>query len=335
MKKSILAAAFAVSFAMVACDSSSSADSSEITPQSSENGSVLSSDANASLLSSDANTSSLSSAAEVLSSAGDAGNTVSSSSQGGEILTGNSSSSVVTDPNAVLTSEQMAMLKVLEDKLGEADPNFVIENSCQTGAVKKVTVWGQEVTFTCMFEDWIPTAGLDKVYAQIPDEDLQPELERLGITRDDLMAVITMLSNLDPNNNSLDIICEGEPDGDYWKLVGTGVFNGLTATIDGNLTFDGNNYIMNRNISMDVGSESACKGMLAAEEDGEDDDGDELYGTVISSVTKCDGSKLVLVEQTRRENVTSAERAVVYDDMIGQCKAYLAGQITFEELMSN
>lgn len=335
MKKSILAAAFAVSFAMVACDSSSSADSSEITPQSSENGSVLSSDANASLLSSDANTSSLSSAAEVLSSAGDAGNTVSSSSQGGEILTGNSSSSVVTDPNAVLTSEQMAMLKVLEDKLGEADPNFVIENSCQTGAVKKVTVWGQEVTFTCMFEDWIPTAGLDKVYAQIPDEDLQPELERLGITRDDLMAVITMLSNLDPNNNSLDIICEGEPDGDYWKLVGTGVFNGLTATIDGNLTFDGNNFIMNRNISMDVGSESACKGMLAAEEDGEDDDGDELYGTVISSVTKCDGSKLVLVEQTRRENVTSAERAVVYDDMIGQCKAYLAGQITFEELMSN
>ena len=335
MKKSILAAAFAVSFAMVACDSSSSADSSEITPQSSENGSVLSSDANASLLSSDANTSSLSSAAEVLSSAGDAGNTVSSSSQGGEILTGNSSSSVVTDPNAVLTSEQMAMLKVLEDKLGEADPNFVIENSCQTGAVKKVTVWGQEVTFTCMFEDWIPTAGLDKVYAQIPDEDLQPELERLGITRDDLMAVITMLSNLDPNKNSLDVICEGEPDGDYWKLVGTGVFNGLTATIDGNLTFDGNNFIMNRNISMDVGSESACKGMLAAEEDGEDDDGDELYGTVISSVTKCDGSKLVLVEQTRRENVTSAERAVVYDDMIGQCKAYLAGQITFEELMSN
>lgn len=337
MKKSILAAAFAVSFAMVACDSSSSADSSEITPQSSENGTVLSSDANAVLLSSDANTSSLSSAAEVLSSAGDAGNTVSSSSQGGEILTGNSSSSVVTDPNAVLTSEQMAMLKVLEDKLGEADSNFVIENSCQTGAVKKVTVWGQEVTFTCMFEDWIPTAGLDKVYAQIPDEDLQPELERLGITRDDLMAVITMLSNLDPNKNSLDVICEGEPDGDYWKLVGTGVFNGLTATIDGNLTFDGNNFIMNRNISMDVGSESACKGMLAAEEDGEDEDdeGDELYGTVISSVTKCDGSKLVLVEQTRRENVTSAERAVVYDDMIGQCKAYLAGQITFEELMSN
>ena len=91
---------------------------------------------------------------------------------------------------------------------------------------------------------------------------------------------------------------------------------------------------MNRNIAMDVGTASACRGMLAAEEDSEDED-DELYGTVVSSVTKCNGSKLTLVEQTRRENVTPAERAAIYEDMIGECKAYLAGQITFEELMSD
>lgn len=238
---------------------------------------------------------------------------------------------------AVITPEQKMMLRVLEDKLSEADPNFVIEETCQTGAVKKTFALGQEITFTCMFEDWIPTEGLDKVYALIPDEYLKPELDRLGITREDLLAVITMLSNLDPNNNSLDVICEGELNGSYWKIVGTGVFNGLTTTIDGDLTFDGNNFIMNRNIAMDVGTASACRGMLAAEEDSEDeeDEDDELYGTVVSSVTKCNGSKLTLVEQTRRENVTPAERVAIYEDMIGECKAYLAGQITFEELMSD
>lgn len=335
MKKSILAAAFAVSFAMVACDSSSSADSSEITPQSSENGTVLSSDANAVLLSSDANTSSLSSAAEVLSSAGDAGNTVSSSSQGGEILTGNSSSSVVTDPNAVLTSEQMMMLKALEEKLGDADPSFEIEKSCQTGAVKTVTVLEQDVTFTCIDEDWIPTSGLDKVYALIPDEVLQPELDKLGITRDELMVFIDLLSKLDPSKNSLDVLCEGEPDGDYWELVGTGIFNGLETAIRENLTFDGSGFTVNRRMSMEIGSVSGCNTMLAlAEGDEEFDDDADIYGTIVRSKYRCDGGALVYEEQTRRENVTQADRAEVYDDMIGKCKAYLAGEITFEEMMS-
>lgn len=284
MRTKILAIAIAMSFAMVACDSSTSSNSDA--PVSSAGG----------------------------------------------VNPGSSASA-----EAVITPEQKMMLRVLEDKLSEADPNFVIEETCQTGAVKKTFALGQEITFTCMFEDWIPTEGLDKVYALIPDEYLKPELDRLGITREDLLAVITMLSNLDPNNNSLDVICEGELNGSYWKIVGTGVFNGLTTTIDGDLTFDGNNFIMNRNIAMDVGTASACRGMLAAEEDSEneEDEDDELYGTVVSSVTKCDGSKLTLVEQTRRENVTPAERAAIYEDMIGECKAYLAGQITFEELMSD
>lgn len=284
MRTKILAIAIAMSFAMVACDSSTSSNSDA--PVSSAGG----------------------------------------------VNPGSSASA-----EAVITPEQKMMLRVLEDKLSEADPNFVIEETCQTGAVKKTFALGQEITFTCMFEDWIPTEGLDKVYALIPDEYLKPELDRLGITREDLLAVITMLSNLDPNNNSLDVICEGELNGSYWKIVGTGVFNGLTTTIDGDLTFDGNNFIMNQSIAMDVGSASACRGMLAAEEDSEDeeDEDDELYGTVVSSVTKCNGSKLTLVEQTRRENVTPAERAAIYEDMIGECKAYLAGQITFEELMSD
>ena len=284
MRTKILAIAIAMSFAMVACDSSTSSNSDA--PVSSAGG----------------------------------------------VNPGSSASA-----EAVITPEQKMMLRVLEDKLSEADPNFAIEETCQTGAVKKTFALGQEITFTCMFEDWIPTEGLDKVYALIPDEYLKPELDRLGITREDLLAVITMLSNLDPNNNSLDVICEGELNGSYWKIVGTGVFNGLTTTIDGDLTFDGNNFIMNRNIAMDVGTASACRGMLAAEEDSEDeeDEDDELYGTVVSSVTKCNGSKLTLVEQTRRENVTPAERAAIYEDMIGECKAYLAGQITFEELMSD
>ncbi len=330
MRTKLLATAIAMSFAMVACESSTSASSD--TPVSS------------------AGETTLSSSAGTLSSAGEADNGLSSSSSKGrnfdddppvgssESNSGekdvNSSASTPVE-SAVLTSEQMMMLKALEEKLGEADPSFEIEKNCQTGAVKTVPILEQEVTFTCMFEDWIPTEGLDKVYALIPDEILQPELDKLGIIRDELMVFIDLLSKLDPSKNSLDVLCEGEPDGDYWELAGTGIFNGLETSIRGNLTFDGSGFTMNRRMSVEIGSVSGCNTMLAlAEEDEEFDDDADIYGTIVRSKYRCDGGALVYEEQTRRENVTQTDRAEVYADMIGKCKAYLAGEITFEEMMS-
>ncbi len=330
MRTKLLATAIAMSFAMVACESSTSASSD--TPVSS------------------AGETTLSSSAGTLSSAGEADNGLSSSSSkvrnfdddppvgSSESNSGekdvNSSASTPVE-SAVLTSEQMMMLKALEEKLGEADPSFEIEKNCQTGAVKTVPILEQEVTFTCMFEDWIPTEGLDKVYALIPDEILQPELDKLGIIRDELMVFIDLLSKLDPSKNSLDVLCEGEPDGDYWELAGTGIFNGLETSIRGNLTFDGSGFTMNRRMSVEIGSVSGCNTMLAlAEEDEEFDDDADIYGTIVRSKYRCDGGALVYEEQTRRENVTQTDRAEVYADMIGKCKAYLAGEITFEEMMS-
>ena len=315
---------------MVACESSTSASSD--TPVSS------------------AGETTLSSSAGTLSSAGEADNGLSSSSSkvrnfdddppvgSSESNSGekdvNSSASTPVE-SAVLTSEQMMMLKALEEKLGEADPSFEIEKNCQTGAVKTVTVLEQDVTFTCIDEDWIPTSGLDKVYALIPDEVLQPELDKLGITRDELMVFIDLLSKLDPSKNSLDVLCEGEPDGDYWELAGTGIFNGLETSIRENLTFDGSGFTVNRRMSVEIGSVSGCNTMLAlAEEDEEFDDDADIYGTIVRSKYRCDGGALVYEEQTRRENVTQTDRAEVYADMIGKCKAYLAGEITFEEMMS-
>ncbi|WP_297698218.1 hypothetical protein [uncultured Fibrobacter sp.] len=330
MRTKLLATAIAMSFAMVACESSTSASSD--TPVSS------------------AGETTLSSSAGTLSSAGEADNGLSSSSSkvrnfdddppvgSSESNSGekdvNSSASTPVE-SAVLTSEQMMMLKALEEKLGDADPSFEIEKSCQTGAVKTVTVLEQEVTFTCIDEDWIPTSGLDKVYALIPDEVLQPELDKLGITRDELMVFIDLLSKLDPSKNSLDVLCEGEPDGDYWELAGTGIFNGLETAIRENLTFDGSGFTVNRRMSMEIGSVSGCNTMLAlAEGDEEFDDDADIYGTIVRSKYRCDGGALVYEEQTRRENVTQTDRAEVYADMIGKCKAYLAGEITFEEMMS-
>jgi hypothetical protein len=330
MRTKLLATAIAMSFAMVACESSTSASSD--TPVSS------------------AGETTLSSSAGTLSSAGEADNGLSSSSSkvrnfdddppvgSSESNSGekdvNSSASTPVE-SAVLTSEQMMMLKALEEKLGEADPSFEIEKSCQTGAVKTVTVLEQDVTFTCIDEDWIPTSGLDKVYALIPDEVLQPELDKLGITRDELMVFIDLLSKLDPSKNSLDVLCEGEPDGDYWELAGTGIFNGLETSIRENLTFDGSGFTVNRRMSVEIGSVSGCNTMLAlAEEDEEFDDDADIYGTIVRSKYRCDGGALVYEEQTRRENVTQTDRAEVYADMIGKCKAYLAGEITFEEMMS-
>lgn len=330
MRTKLLATAIAMSFAMVACESSTSASSD--TPVSS------------------AGETTLSSSAGTLSSAGEADNGLSSSSSkvrnfdddppvgSSESNSGekdvNSSASTPVE-SAVLTSEQMMMLKALEEKLGEADPSFEIEKNCQTGAVKTVTVLEQDVTFTCIDEDWIPTSGLDKVYALIPDEVLQPELDKLGITRDELMVFIDLLSKLDPSKNSLDVLCEGEPDGDYWELAGTGIFNGLETSIRENLTFDGSGFTVNRRMSVEIGSVSGCNTMLAlAEEDEEFDDDADIYGTIVRSKYRCDGGALVYEEQTRRENVTQTDRAEVYADMIGKCKAYLAGEITFEEMMS-
>ena len=330
MRTKLLATAIAMSFAMVACESSTSASSD--TPVSS------------------AGETTLSSSAGTLSSAGEADNGLSSSSSkvrnfdddppvgSSESYSGekdvNSSASTPVE-SAVLTSEQMMMLKALEEKLGEADPSFEIEKNCQTGAVKTVPILEQEVTFTCIDEDWIPTSGLDKVYALIPDEVLQPELDKLGITRDELMVFIDLLSKLDPSKNSLDVLCEGEPDGDYWELAGTGIFNGLETSIRENLTFDGSGFTVNRRMSVEIGSVSGCNTMLAlAEEDEEFDDDADIYGTIVRSKYRCDGGALVYEEQTRRENVTQTDRAEVYADMIGKCKAYLAGEITFEEMMS-
>ena len=330
MRTKLLATAIAMSFAMVACESSTSASSD--TPVSS------------------AGETTLSSSAGTLSSAGEADNGLSSSSSkvrnfdddppvgSSESNSGekdvNSSASTPVE-SAVLTSEQVMMLKALEEKLGDADPNFEIEKSCQTGAVKTVPILEQEVTFTCIDEDWIPTSGLDKVYALIPDEVLQPELDKLGITRDELMVFIDLLSKLDPSKNSLDVLCEGEPDGDYWELAGTGIFNGLETSIRENLTFDGSGFTVNRRMSVEIGSVSGCNTMLAlAEEDEEFDDDADIYGTIVRSKYRCDGGALVYEEQTRRENVTQTDRAEVYADMIGKCKAYLAGEITFEEMMS-
>lgn len=330
MRTKLLATAIAMSFAMVACESSTSASSD--TPVSS------------------AGETTLSSSAGTLSSAGEADNGLSSSSSkvrnfdddppvgSSESNSGekdvNSSASTPVE-SAVLTSEQMMMLKALEEKLGDADPSFEIEKSCQTGAVKTVPILEQEVTFTCIDEDWIPTSGLDKVYALIPDEVLQPELDKLGITRDELMVFIDLLSKLDPSKNSLDVLCEGEPDGDYWELAGTGIFNGLETSIRENLTFDGSGFTVNRRMSVEIGSVSGCNTMLAiAEEDDEFDDDADIYGTIVRSKYRCDGGALVYEEQTRRENVTQTDRAEVYADMIGKCKAYLAGEITFEEMMT-
>ncbi len=330
MRTKLLATAIAMSFAMVACESSTSASSDTLVSSAGET--------------------TLSSSAGTLSSAGEADNGLSSSSSkvrnfdddppvgSSESNSGekdvNSSASTPVE-SAVLTSEQMMMLKALEEKLGEADPSFEIEKNCQTGAVKTVPILEQEVTFTCIDEDWIPTSGLDKVYALIPDEVLQPELDKLGITRDELMVFIDLLSKLDLSKNSLDVLCEGEPDGDYWELAGTGIFNGLETSIRGNLTFDGSGFTMNRRMSVEIGSVSGCNTMLAlAEEDEEFDDDADIYGTIVRSKYRCDGGALVYEEQTRRENVTQTDRAEVYADMIGKCKAYLAGEITFEEMMS-
>ena len=329
MKKSILAAAFALSFAMVACDSSSSASADDTNPQSSGNESTLSSDANSATLSS---------ATEVPSSSNDAEKTVSSSSQGNEFFTDNSSSSGKKNSDAgnELTSDQRAMLKAIADEAIRADGNVSQnDDECVNKDVRSEVIWGQEVVFTCVYGGWVPTSGLDKVVEAYPPELLETLLANTGITKQELLDLINMMSRMNTSNDNLQVACDGEVNGNSWLVKGSGVMMGYNTTFVEKISFDGSTMTTTREMKMDVTEATACR-MIAADsdEDEDEDEYDEDMGKAISSDTHCDGSVFVQTETLVRKNMTAEARAEIYDATVGACKDFRDGKISFEEMMS-
>ena len=152
-------------------------------------------------------------------------------------------------------------------------------------------------------------------------------LEGIGMTQEQY--------NLDMSKNYADVVCEGELTDNFWKIKMTGTFAGTEFLMKGDVTFEGDSMITNRTMEMDWGTEGTCKAYMNTEDEEDDEEtfDKELYGDVVESVERCEGSRMVQVEKLVKKNVTDESRTLVYKEMVGKCKDYRDGKITYEELM--
>ena len=336
MKLKFLATAFAVSFVMIACDSgSSSTDANEP---------VLSSpDLGVDQLDDEIEKDSSSSGKDSNSSEEvvNKDETLTDTAKTTEKVKINEGSNI--NLNGIgISPEQYEILKALEVKMGDLDEDGgsaspVVNGECRNGEVQSGVCMGQNVQWTCIYGDWVPTKGFDKVIEAIPPETLDSALEGSDLTKENLLEMLNFLSNMNVDNDDAVAVCEGELTEDFWKLNTTGTFAGTEFLVKGDVTFEGDSMITNQIIEIDWGSESLCEAYLSSDEEDEDDEDEaldrQLYGDVVESNVSCKGSRMVQEEKLVNKSVTDASRASAYEDMIGQCKDYRDGKITFEELM--
>ena len=236
-----------------------------------------------------------------------------------------------------LKPEQQKALKDLQEKIGTFSGDSAFTKDCEDGDVKVSSVMEQEVVYTCWSGIWMPTSGFDKVLESMPQETLEKIANLVGVSADDLMLLVKFLSNLD---SDIDVTCEGNVEDDSWKLFGTGELPESAVVIDGTVTFSGDSMTTVIHEEMDLGSETACKFLLSAPDDEEDEEeiSDEekatrLHGEKTDEDEHCDGGKWVYSETRVKKNVSSEERSAAYADLIGKCKDYRDGKITIEEFL--
>lgn len=299
MKLKALVAAFATAFVMVACDSSTSSDDETV---------VNSSD-----------------------------------SQPASSSVKESTGKKTVEAPSGLTDEQVSLLNIFEEVVkngkGEtSDGGASNEEDCKSGETKTEYVLGEELGYTCWMDGmWIPTSGVAQLIEKLPPEVLNSALEQTGLTKEEFIELLDVITKLDVTKNELGVTCEGEVESDAWKIHGTGTMSGVDYTLDGDVTFEGSTMTSVERMGMNMFTEAACKGFLASvnedEEDEDDEDDAEIYGAVVESRVYCNGTFFTTVEKRVKQNVSSAERASLYKEMVGECKDYRDGKISFEELM--
>jgi hypothetical protein len=308
MKLKALVAAFATAFVMVACDSSTSSDDDTV---------VNSSD-----------------------------------SQPASSSVKESSGKKTVEAPSGLTEEQASLLNIFEEAVkksiskttdsgnpGEvSDGGASNEEDCKSGETKTEYVLGEELGYTCWMDGmWIPTSGVAQLIEKLPPEILDPALEQTGLTKEEFIELLDVITKLDVTKNELGVTCEGEVESDAWKIHGTGTMSGVDYTLDGDVTFEGSTMTSVERMGMNMFTEAACNGFFASidedEEDEDDEEDEEIYGTVVESRVYCSGAVFTTEEKRVKENVTAAERESLYKEMVGECKDYRDGKISFEDLM--
>ena len=168
MKLKALVAAFATAFVMVACDSSTSSDDETV---------VNSSD-----------------------------------SQPASSSVKESSGKKTVEAPSGLTDEQVSLLNIFEEVVekgkGEtSDGGASNEEDCKSGETKTEYVLGQKLGYTCWMDGmWIPTSGVAQLIEKLPPEILDPALEQTGLTKEEFIELIDVLSKLDVTKNELNVL---------------------------------------------------------------------------------------------------------------------------------
>ena len=311
MNLKFFATAFAIFFALTACDSSSTSSDANESASNSSNQEQNQKDSNSKKNTADKDKTS-------------------------------DNSSINLDGIGV-TPEQLRLLRAFELKMGDSDDTgkkfseILNDGECQDGDVRSAVYMGQNVQWTCIYEEWVPTSGFDKVINAMPEDELNEILAESGLTKEDVLAMLNFLSNMDVSKNDADVVCEGELTDNFWKINMTGSFAGAEFLMKGDVTFEGDSMITNSTMEMDWGTEATCKAYMNTEDDDEDDEDTaldkELYGDVVKTETKCNGSRMVQMDKLVKKNVTDASRKAAYENMVGKCKDYRDGKITYEELM--
>ena len=321
LKKLPLFLALAAAFTFCACDSSTSATSSQEEIDSSASGEKVPGSSEST--SPDNGGKDGSSASNSNPGNTDSGNTNSSDSKGDNSLDGN------------LTENQAKLVNMLKEYASGNEDTKKLTESCQDGDKTTQEIMEQTVEFTCMYESWVPTSGMRDLIENMDPTTKTMLLVSTGMTEEEINAFIDFIENLDPTNNDIGVTCEGEIDDNTWHVTVNGVMTGMPVKMEATTTFDGSTMVTNQSMTMDFGSEAMCKKILLYNDDEEEDEEDPefLYGKTISKEESCDGQYYVEKETQTKEITSNSDRAEVYKDMVQSCKDYRDGKITFDELM--
>jgi hypothetical protein len=238
-----------------------------------------------------------------------------------------------------LTPEQRELLKSFQTKLSILPGGEELAKECEDGATLSSTIMEQEVTYTCLSNIWMPTSGFDKLLEGLSPEQLEMAANLSGVSSEELKLLVDFFANADFTNSSVNMTCDGEENDNTWSVEGTGAVLGSSVKLSETSTFEGNSMTSTRNEEMDMGSEAICKAFInAPDENDEETLADEqknvmLYGEIVEDVYRCEGSKMVHSEKRTKDNVSADERAAAYADLVGKCKDYRDGKITFEEFI--
>lgn len=173
--------------------------------------------------------------------------------------------------------------------------------------------FGQKITFVCD-EDMnpVPKTDISEIINNMDDAVLAPILDSLGMTKEDLEALIGLLQGITGGEESQptsQVTCTGELNDSEWVMTFSFSAMGFKTEGEAKSVFEGDTQKNTAISKVDFGSPAICKSVL--EEEGEVSEGEEVY---------CEGSVLVTKDEEINENLTEEDRKEAYEEFMESCR---------------